>query len=161
MTAIVLTTAFGSACNSFGPQWSADLPNCTCDKTVDYRKTIIMTPQKRIDTRISPDRGPSRTTTVAWPPAWLGGDERATAVSPVSCDQPNEPLLSENRDQSSTQCRHYKTTVAKTGAIACRCGSTETVGVSIHNGQSIRDDCAGCGRFHCFSLWYGKISIVG
>jgi len=37
----------------------------------------------------------------------------------------------------------------------CRCGSTEYVDHPIHGGQSLRRDCARCGRFIGFPLWYG------
>lgn len=43
------------------------------------------------------------------------------------------------------------------GADLCdRCGATETTDVVIHDGQSIRRDCARCGRFIRFSVWYGE-----
>lgn len=38
----------------------------------------------------------------------------------------------------------------------CRCGSAAWRDVPIHNGQSVRRDCAGCGRFLDFPIWYGK-----
>lgn len=37
-----------------------------------------------------------------------------------------------------------------------RCGWTERRGVSIHNGTSIREDCAACGAFIKFVRWHGK-----
>jgi hypothetical protein len=37
----------------------------------------------------------------------------------------------------------------------CRCGSTQWRDVPIHGGRSIRRDCARCGRFIAFPLWYG------
>jgi hypothetical protein len=37
----------------------------------------------------------------------------------------------------------------------CRCGSTRWRDVPIHGGRSIRRDCARCGRFLSFPLWYG------
>ena len=36
-----------------------------------------------------------------------------------------------------------------------RCRSTDTVDQTIHNGQSVRRDCAVCGRFRKFTIWYG------
>lgn len=40
---------------------------------------------------------------------------------------------------------------------ACdKCGSTEFVDVPIHDGQSIRRDCAKCSRFLGFPMWYGR-----
>jgi hypothetical protein len=38
----------------------------------------------------------------------------------------------------------------------CRCGSTQWRDVPIHGGRSIRRDCARCGRFLAFPLWYGR-----
>ena len=42
----------------------------------------------------------------------------------------------------------------------CRCGSTAWRDVVLrqapHNGTTIRRDCAGCGRFLDFPVWYGK-----
>ncbi len=37
----------------------------------------------------------------------------------------------------------------------CRCGSATWRDVSIHGGQSIRRDCARCGKFLSFPQWYG------
>ena len=37
----------------------------------------------------------------------------------------------------------------------CPCGSTQWRDVPIHGGRSIRRDCARCGRFLSFPLWYG------
>jgi len=36
----------------------------------------------------------------------------------------------------------------------CRCGSTRYRDVSIHSGRSVRRDCARCGRFLGFLIWY-------
>ena len=38
----------------------------------------------------------------------------------------------------------------------CRCGSSSQVDVPIHGGQSARRECADCGKFVAFSLWYGR-----
>ena len=41
-------------------------------------------------------------------------------------------------------------------AVRCdRCRSTEYRDVSIHGGRSVRRDCARCGRFLDFPVWYG------
>ena len=37
-----------------------------------------------------------------------------------------------------------------------RCGSVKSVDVSIHDGISVRRDCAKCGRFMAFPVWYGE-----
>lgn len=39
----------------------------------------------------------------------------------------------------------------------CCCGSTTWREVVIHVGRSVRRDCARCGRFIDFPLWYGKL----
>ena len=38
-------------------------------------------------------------------------------------------------------------------ATNCKCGSTETQAVSIHEGRSTRLDCAKCGRFLRWGEW--------
>jgi hypothetical protein len=48
-----------------------------------------------------------------------------------------------------------KTKPRKPDAI-CPCGSTQWRDVPIHGGRSIRRDCARCGRFIAFPLWYGR-----
>jgi hypothetical protein len=40
--------------------------------------------------------------------------------------------------------------------VVCRCGATTWRDVPIHDGQSVRRDCGGCGRFLDFSVWYGN-----
>jgi hypothetical protein len=41
--------------------------------------------------------------------------------------------------------------------VPCRrCGGTEMLDVAIHDGQSVRRDCAQCGRFVEFAVWYGR-----
>jgi hypothetical protein len=37
-----------------------------------------------------------------------------------------------------------------------RCRSKEFVDVPIHGGRSLRRDCARCGQFLDFPLWYGR-----
>lgn len=45
-------------------------------------------------------------------------------------------------------------------AIVCkRCDSAEYMDVSIHDGRSLRRDCATCGRFLYFSKWYGQDTL--
>ncbi len=38
----------------------------------------------------------------------------------------------------------------------CRCGSASWRDVSVHRGQSVRRDCAQCGRISLFTVWYGQ-----
>ena len=47
---------------------------------------------------------------------------------------------------------------AQPSSAECRCGSRKTVDVLIHGGQSVRRDCACCGRFIAFMVWYGRLS---
>jgi hypothetical protein len=42
----------------------------------------------------------------------------------------------------------------------CRCGSLEWSDVPIHEGRSRRRECAGCGKFIEFAVWYGR-RLVG
>ncbi|HUY88705.1 MAG TPA: hypothetical protein VMV10_08220 [Pirellulales bacterium] len=44
---------------------------------------------------------------------------------------------------------------AERAAAVCRCGATTWRDVPIHGGRSIRRDCARCGRFIDFPIWYG------
>src|SRR5262245_66261369 len=86
------------------------------------------------------DRVPSR----SWPPVWLS-TEPVTATVEITVEQPVEPVIeappSPPRTSSTQRCR--------------RCPSTEYVDVAIHNGQSIRRDCARCGYLWDFPVWYG------
>lgn len=43
--------------------------------------------------------------------------------------------------------------------VVCRCGSTTWRDVPIHEGLSVRRDCAGCRRFIGFPLWYGQACL--
>lgn len=38
-----------------------------------------------------------------------------------------------------------------------RCGSPATTEHAIHDGRSVRLDCAACGRFRKFTLWHGVV----
>jgi hypothetical protein len=66
--------------------------------------------------------------------------------------------LSEFR-QPKTPPPPRKTKPKRPDAV-CRCGSTQWRDVPIHGGQSIRRDCARCGRFLSFPLWYGRADTV-
>ncbi len=42
------------------------------------------------------------------------------------------------------------------GGTRCEhCDSPEFTDMPIHGGQSLRRDCAKCGRYHGFPKWYG------
>ncbi|HWB10093.1 MAG TPA: hypothetical protein VG826_12760 [Pirellulales bacterium] len=45
---------------------------------------------------------------------------------------------------------------AMPGTAVCRCGSTTWQDVPIHDGESVRRDCDGCGRFLGFPVWYAE-----
>ena len=38
----------------------------------------------------------------------------------------------------------------------CLCGSKDFDGVPVHDGLSVRQDCARCKRFVGFGIWYGR-----
>lgn len=45
---------------------------------------------------------------------------------------------------------------APAGVECCdRCRSTDTIDQTIHDGRSVRRDCAACGRFRKFVVWNG------
>jgi hypothetical protein len=46
--------------------------------------------------------------------------------------------------------------LSKPAKVICRCGSTTSRDVLIHDGQSVRRDCGRCGKFIEFPVWYGK-----
>jgi hypothetical protein len=41
----------------------------------------------------------------------------------------------------------------------CQCGSTAWLDLPIHGGRSTRRDCACCGRFLDFPIWYGNDTL--
>lgn len=44
------------------------------------------------------------------------------------------------------------------GELRCgRCGGAKVVEATTHGGQTIRGDCARCGRFIAFMVWYGRL----
>ena len=49
-----------------------------------------------------------------------------------------------------------KPTMKPTAKPVCRCGGVAGRDVPIHDGQSLRRDCASCGRFIDFPIWHGK-----
>ncbi len=59
------------------------------------------------------------------------------------------------------RCWHATRNTAQATAAkpVCRCGSTTSVEVLIHEGRSIRRDCARCARFIDFSRWYGTDAL--
>jgi hypothetical protein len=52
-------------------------------------------------------------------------------------------------------CPICSATVAYDIPQPCHCGSFAFRDTPLHHGQSVRRDCAVCGRFHSFPVWYG------
>lgn len=67
-------------------------------------------------------------------------------------------LLSPEEDPFSTGWGVKEASAPRQAGGGCRCGATEWVDVPIHGGRSARRECAGCGKFVTFSLWYGRWS---
>jgi hypothetical protein len=94
-------------------------------------------------------RGPSRTT--PWPPAWL----RPTETTPVDAPPPAEIMPAEPQAEPPLDAVPAVCVEPAVAQKCRRCGSRATVDTPIHQGQSIRRDCAKCGRFRSFPTWYG------
>ena len=46
------------------------------------------------------------------------------------------------------------------GGLRCdRCKSTQLIEATTHGGQTVRLDCARCGRFVAWKVWYGKLLV--
>jgi hypothetical protein len=45
--------------------------------------------------------------------------------------------------------------VCESGCV--RCKGQVFLDIAIHEGKSIRRDCAECGKFRCFAVWHGKV----
>jgi hypothetical protein len=101
----------------------------------------------------------------AWPPAWIA----TMAETPAVIDPPaataavvDELAPWEKTPQSSELAAVVGKLLApgvepsKALVAICRCGSTRYIDVPIHNGQSMRRDCAKCRRFVSFPVWYAK-----
>ena len=56
---------------------------------------------------------------------------------------------------AAIQAQPMPTTKPTTNPV-CRCGGAALRDVPIHDGQSVRRDCARCGRFIEFPVWYGE-----
>lgn len=80
-------------------------------------------------------------------PSRADPQEDLLAVSEVTCSWPD--------------CQYPATVLIKTkealpSKAVCPCGSTSWLDAPIHNGRTIRRNCARCGRFLGFPVWYGK-----
>jgi hypothetical protein len=84
-------------------------------------------------------------------------DATTNSISKVQVELPDEPRSCDGGDMAATPCDESPAVDASERATrrCCRCGSNETIDVSIHGGQSIRRECAMCGRFVGFPVWYG------
>jgi TubC N-terminal docking domain len=79
-------------------------------------------------------------------PSELGADRWPIDTIPSPAPQPQE----------SRSGRQVARTLPRSSIEACdRCGSTKWRDVSIHARESIRRDCAKCGRFIDFPRWHG------
>lgn len=100
------------------------------------------------------DRVPKRSQLL---PDWL----RDTATTPPELPR-DEPEIAPISPEPPTVSYLIGETITQTEfpvshTSACdRCRSREFRDVSIHDGASIRRDCAVCGRFLCFPVWYGQ-----
>ncbi len=90
------------------------------------------------------DRGPVRT---QWPPSWLS--DEPTSIAIVSS---NDSTTEAAKPPSPAAIRF---TSIINGTVCLRCHSRAFHEIPIHDGRSIRRDCASCGRFVAFSVWYG------
>jgi len=86
---------------------------------------------------------------IVWPPLWLQLEThlplKATSKESVSV-----------AFKSSTANPAATGKPTKTGELCRICKSARFRDVPIHGGQSIRRDCALCGKFHGFPVWYGE-----
>jgi len=89
-------------------------------------------------------------------------DGRVSVVVAVAIPEAAWQALALHKDElraSLTAPRTQPTTRLPTPAgtdLCDRCGSIETTDATIHDGRSVRRDCARCGRFIRFSVWYGE-----
>ena len=68
--------------------------------------------------------------------------------------------LRSDADSTSASQRKEDNSPGIQSEAACLCGSKTWQDVPIHNGQSVRRDCALCKRFIAFTVWYGTIPEV-
>jgi hypothetical protein len=110
-----------------------------------------------------PLRGPTRTTrTKSWGPAWLSELEEADEIDApesVAVEDPPPIVAACCKLPAVAISRHemFIPTSADTRPAICRCGSRDYHDIPIHGGQSTRRDCASCGRFLAFPVWYRSI----
>ncbi len=86
----------------------------------------------------------------SWGPSWLAAEPSAAAKTPgipeeIAPIEPPEPAASPPPEPAAVE----------TGDACSRCSSTEFRDTPIHDGQSVRRDCAICNRTLGFPVWYG------
>ncbi len=81
----------------------------------------------------------------------------------VTIDAPKDALslelLERVRAHKAELIEQIATKASAAARPVCRCGSTKWREAAIHDGQSTRRDCAGCGRFIDFSSWHGTDAL--
>jgi hypothetical protein len=93
------------------------------------------------------------------------GDGDLTIDAPQAAMIPNMVMRLKNHKaellallQAPAIQSHPIPVMKPTAKPVCRCGSTVWRDVPIHDGQSMRRDCAGCGRFIDFPIWYREVA---
>jgi len=89
-----------------------------------------------------------------WPPPWLT-DKQSTETTEQPAPPSPDPVP--RPPEPSPPAADTRPFPRGNTPPVCRCGSCRTRDVPIHNGQSIRRDCAECGRFLAFIQWYGRL----
>jgi len=69
------------------------------------------------------------------------------------CESPDLEFNGQHRQTRTCETKNHSL-----GAM-CRCGATTWRDVLIHGGRSIRRDCATCGRFLDFPVWYSPNTV--
>jgi hypothetical protein len=90
-----------------------------------------------------------------------GDDGRLIVRGPRSADALARRLLAHKADVLAALTTVRQPAVRRMPAVvdangACPCGSTKFTDVPIHDGKSVRRDCAQCSKFLSFAVWYGK-----
>ncbi len=86
----------------------------------------------------------------------LGEGKTLLVDAPTDFDDP--ALLGELRDHKPEILKRLRHVNRDT--VCEKCGTGETVEVPIHGGKSTRLDCARCGRFMRFGVWYGQTNSL-
>jgi hypothetical protein len=88
-------------------------------------------------------------------PEWVWAELRAHRHELVACLAGGRPIWTD--DEPIWRDLGREELPPPAGVDACdRCSSKETRDQEIHEGRSTRRDCAVCGRFRKFVVWYGS-----